>query len=68
MRIHKSITAKRVMARLEEAQQTLDDPGFCVSCGTEAEGVEPDAQRYECEACGAPAVYGAEQLLFHLVA
>lgn len=37
--------------------------GFCLNCGEEVEGVEPDARRYECEACGEPLVYGAEELL-----
>lgn len=37
--------------------------GFCVECGDRVYGVEPDARRYRCEACGANAVYGAEELL-----
>ena len=37
--------------------------GFCVECGDRAYGVEPDARRYRCEACGAQAVFGAEELL-----
>lgn len=37
--------------------------GFCVECGDEAYGVEPDARRYQCESCGARAVYGVEELL-----
>ena len=36
--------------------------GFCLACGNEQEGVEPDACKYECEACGAMKVYGAEEL------
>ena len=40
-----------------------DSMGFCVECGAEAYGVEPDARKYECESCGARAVYGAEELL-----
>ena len=32
----------------------------------EAEGVEPDARRYDCEICGEPGVYGAEELLLHM--
>lgn len=63
MRIHKSITAERVMEAVEEAQSTLSNPGFCIACGDEVEGVEPDARRYECEGCGEKAVFGAEELL-----
>jgi DNA-directed RNA polymerase subunit RPC12/RpoP len=40
--------------------------GFCVDCGAEAYNVEPDAREYECEECGAQAVYGAEELLIML--
>lgn len=42
----------------------MDEPaGFCMACGDEAHGVEPDARQYRCEACGKRAVYGAEELL-----
>lgn len=44
----------------------LDNPGFCVGCGEEACGVEPDARRYTCESCGEPKVFGAEELLFYI--
>lgn len=37
--------------------------GFCLACGEEADGVEPDARRYTCEACNQPKVYGLEELL-----
>lgn len=37
--------------------------GFCLGCGQEASGVEPDARRYECESCGMRKVYGLEELL-----
>lgn len=37
--------------------------GFCLKCGSEAYGVEPDARGYRCEACDAPKVYGLEELL-----
>ena len=37
--------------------------GFCTACGAEAYGVEPDAHEYECEECGAMAVYGAGELV-----
>jgi hypothetical protein len=55
------------MAAAERQQTDLDDPGFCIACGADAEGVEPDARQYECEACGAHAVYGAEELLLMMV-
>jgi hypothetical protein len=66
MKMHQDITLDRVTEAVERASVTLDNPGFCVICGAEAEGVEPDARRYECESCGEPGVYGAEELLMQL--
>lgn len=42
---------------------TLDNPGFCLACGNEQEGCEPDAERYNCEACDRPMVFGFQQLV-----
>ena len=39
------------------------DNGFCLSCGAENEGIEPDSRKYVCVCCNKPTVYGAEQLL-----
>ena len=61
--MNKRITLERITKAVERAQRSTDNPGFCTVCGAEAEGVEPDAEGYECEECGASAVYGAEQLL-----
>ena len=48
---------------LMEAVESDDNLGFCIECGEEAFGVEPDARRYKCECCGKYSVYGAEELL-----
>jgi predicted RNA-binding Zn-ribbon protein involved in translation (DUF1610 family) len=64
--VHASITLDRVMEAVERHNTTLDNPGFCLSCGQEAEGVEGDAERYECESCGELAVFGAEEILLHM--
>ena len=40
-----------------------DNSGFCIACGAESCGVEPDARGYECDECGELKVYGAEELL-----
>lgn len=40
-----------------------DNGGYCLACGDEAYGIEPDARRYECESCGEHKVYGIEELL-----
>ena len=62
MKLHPSITPDRVLEACEDGMTSLDSPGFCVACGADAEGVEPDARRYKCEVCGEKAVYGAEEL------
>ena len=66
--VHKNVTADRVTDAVLAARTSLDNPGFCICCGTEVEGVEPDARKYECESCGFPGVYGAEELLIHFIA
>jgi hypothetical protein len=66
MKMHPTITSDRVCEAVERHNTSLDNPGFCIACGEEAEGVEPDAEKYRCESCGSPSVYGAEQLLIML--
>jgi hypothetical protein len=66
MKMHVSIRLERVEEAVGRHQHALDNPGFCVKCGADAEGVEPDARKYECESCGEPGVYGAEELLMAL--
>jgi len=46
-----------------QACEQDDNLGFCLACGAEAYGVEPDARKYECECCEKHAVYGAPELL-----
>ena len=60
--------AKVTLEQVLEAVEADDNLGFCLACGAEAYGVEPDAQRYTCDACGAPKVYGAEELLIRMAA
>ena len=67
MKLHASITVDRVAEAVERHMTTLDDPGFCTECGFEADGVEPDAENYECESCGEAAVQGADNLLICLM-
>ena len=62
MKVHKSITVERAI-RAAEADDYL---GFCILCGQEAVGVEPDAQERPCDFCDAPGVYGAEELVLLL--
>jgi hypothetical protein len=60
---HKSLTDDAILEAVERYNVSLDNPGFCLVCGCEVDGVEPDARHYRCEACGADAVFGAEELL-----
>ena len=41
----------------------LLNPGFCIKCGADHDGCEPDARNYKCDECGAFEVYGAEELM-----
>ena len=63
---HRSITRERVLAAVERRMFGLDNPGFCIVCGEEAEGVEPDARRYKCEHCGECTVYGADEIAMRM--
>jgi len=64
--VHKSITEEAIMDAVERRMNSLDNPGFCISCGCEVDGVEPDAREYECEDCGGPFIYGADELLLNV--
>jgi hypothetical protein len=59
MKFPKGLTLNRIMRAIEEDSSI----GFCLACGEEAYSIEPDARGYTCEACDAPKVYGAEELL-----
>ena len=62
MKLHKSITIDRIVDAVEEDSCL----GFCVACGSDQSGCEPDARNYECECCGEHKVFGAEELLLYL--
>ena len=51
------------MDRVMEAVQEDDGTGFCLACGEQASGCEPDARNYECQSCGRNRVFGAEEIL-----
>lgn len=54
---------KQFMPVLSESElMTERSTGFCLACGQECDGVEPDAEKYDCLNCGKPKVYGLEEL------
>ena len=67
VKVHESITTERVLSACEATAVGLDNPGFCLSCGDDADGVEPDAEGFVCEGCGESAVMGAENALIMAV-
>lgn len=61
--IHESITEQRVMEAAEDSTFGMGSTGFCIECGAEQSGCEPDAREYECDGCGERQVFGAQELL-----
>ena len=56
----KAITIERVIDMCNRDEYE----GICLACGEDAQGVEPDARKYECESCGKEKVYGCQELLW----
>lgn len=54
------------MDAVKRRMNSLDNPGFCLACGEEAMGCEPDARNYRCEHCGRSQVFGADDLLVEM--
>jgi len=57
------IPQEQLFEALRLAEEDCSNPGFCLSCGEEQDGCEPDARGYECESCGAMKVCGAAEIL-----
>lgn len=66
MKIHPSLSFERIQDAVEREMFGLDNPGFCIACGHEQDGCEPDARNYECENCGERKVFGAAELLMRV--
>lgn len=65
LKLPANLTIDMILDACERRMSTLDNPGFCLSCGNEQDGCEPDARKYTCEACGKRAVYGSDELLLY---
>lgn len=63
---HGSLTDEAILGAVERRGMSLDDPGFCLVCGCEASGCEPDARNHKCESCGAHQVFGADELMMEI--
>lgn len=66
MKLPKGLTVDEIVEAAQSAMFGTENPGFCMACGSMQDGCEPDARRYECEACGERQVYGAEELVLML--
>jgi hypothetical protein len=64
--LNTSVTPEALCEAVERQMTSLDNPGFCVVCGEENEGCEPDARRYRCEFCHNMSVYGAQEILLSI--
>jgi hypothetical protein len=51
------------MKEKEFARESEEYTGFCLGCGEDCSGIEPDARKYECDSCGEKKVYGLEELM-----
>ncbi len=60
---HPSITEATLVAAVERRMTGLSNPGFCLVCGHEQDGCEPDARNYKCDACGEDQIFGSDDLL-----
>ena len=58
-----TIDPERLIEAVQEQMFGDSNTGFCIACGQEADGCEPDARNYPCESCGERKVYGASELL-----
>ena len=65
--MHEAIENGEVHMRkfaIEDLRQADESQaGFCIACGAMRDGCEPDARAYDCEECGKPQVYGAQEIM-----
>lgn len=58
-----SIRYRPILSADSLADVAEDNIGFCIACGTFDDCTEPDASKYDCEECSAPARYGLQELI-----
>ncbi len=54
---------KLKLEQVLRAVQADEGIGFCLACGHEQAGCEPDAQNYKCNECDENQVFGADEIL-----
>ncbi len=65
--VNSSLNVDTVCDGVKREMFGLENPGFCIVCGDEHEGCEPDARKYPCDnECG-NTVYGAAELMMYMV-
>lgn len=52
---------------IDAVEQDGYDLGYCTNCGTEYDGIEPDAKDYMCEYCCEMGVFGVDVILQHIL-
>jgi hypothetical protein len=57
------INVDALMEAAEDCMFGMSNAGFCIACGEESDGCEPDARNYPCDACGKRKVFGAPELI-----
>jgi hypothetical protein len=66
MTIERNPTTGKIIPKrftMEEIQDGMDNmSGFCLACGAERDGCEPDARKYHCDSCDLDLVFGAEEI------
>lgn len=67
MKVHPSVTIKRVTKAYERTLSTCENPGFCIACGAKSNSCEPDARNYPCARCKKNEVFGVEELMMEMV-
>lgn len=62
-KVHHTITEELVCEAVERTMSECENLGYCLCCGAEHDGVEPDARGYHCDSCRENTVYGAQEIL-----
>jgi hypothetical protein len=62
----RKITTERVLAAVADTMFGLGRPGFCLSCGADADDCDPDSRNIECGVCHRLRVFGAEEVLMRI--